>query len=71
MFMQRIIVKNVFFRKFNINSSVLLPHSVVYHWIGFSSGYLMILTSNVYYKYHILYCQKNGSCLMQPLRGVV
>ena len=46
MLTQRIIVKNVFFcfRKFNINPSVLLPHSVLYHWIGFSSGYLMILT---------------------------
>ena len=45
MLTQRIIVKNVScFRKFNINSSVLLSHSVLYLWIGFSSGYLMILT---------------------------
>ena len=46
MLMQRIIVKNVFFVfvSSNKNFSVLLPHSVLYHWIGFSSGYLMILT---------------------------
>ena len=32
------------FPEFNINSSILLPHSLSYHWIVFLSGYLMILT---------------------------
>ena len=46
MLTQRIIVKNVIFcvREFNIKSSVLLPNSVLYHWIEFLSGYLMIST---------------------------
>ena len=46
MLTQGIIVKNVFFVfcKFNKKSSVLLPQSVLYHWIGFASGYLMIST---------------------------
>ena len=46
MLTQRMIVKTVFFcvREFNINSSILLPQSVLYHQIGHLSGYLMILT---------------------------
>ena len=68
MLTQRTIVKkcSICVRKFHMNSSVLLAHSVLYHHIGFLSGYLMILTSNIYYKYHIVYCQKTGVARYSP-----
>ena len=69
MFMQRLILKNVFFciPGFHIKCTGLLSYHGLHHWIGFLSGYKL----EYFLPIPLLYIakKKNGSCAKWALRG--